>query len=96
MENLGLYHALFADLTFEELVELYGREIRRRNCMGTVVLSDIRAGGHTHMAAVYPDDWGDLSERPPTEQLLRIAAYISCGSQCGRREVGEDVEGVPV
>lgn len=88
MQETNLYLALLSELSSSELVEVIGREMRRRGQIGFVMLSE-GAGAHTHAAGVYPPDWEGFS-RSLSEQMRLLAAYVSTGEEVERRLAGLD------
>lgn len=89
-QEYALYLALLADLSDSSLVELFGRELRRRGRMGMALAINMGPGGHMSGAGVYPDEWAELYTMPLGEQMAHLAAYASLGREIGRRLAEED------
>jgi hypothetical protein len=73
VQELALYHALLSDLTDAELVEVIGREMRRRKRISIVLSAE---AGHVLSCVCWPIEWGSLADEPLVEQLKIVAAWV--------------------
>lgn len=88
--ELTLYLAMLETLSDECLVEVFGRELRRRGIEGIILA--MNSSGVSTMALVSPNV-SEFDGLPAAQQLRRFADQLALGAQTFHGIAGDDVEG---
>src|ERR1700675_2341460 len=96
MQDNLFYQTILGELSHQELMEVVGREIRRRQLVG-IVLGWDRGTSEVRSAFCHPQSWNEiegLDDMTLAGQLYLLANLMDLGKEVGREKiVGGDDQG---